>query len=105
MRVWRLQISSSLYWPPYSFPKWPTEAVPSGREVVVFRVLPVCLLSPYSALPLDSDPGDRPQLATKVALAQSRPMTELNRHQRETWTLERHDVSIVVALRWLRACL
>lgn len=37
-----------------------------------------------------------PQLATKVALVQSKLTTASNRRLRETWIPERHDVSVVV---------
>ena len=44
------------------------------------------------------------QLATKVALVQSRLTTASNRRLPETWIPERHDVSVVV-LHLLRICL
>ena len=42
-----------------------------------------------------------PQLATKVALGQSKLTTASNRRLRETWIPKGHDVSVVV-LHWLR---
>jgi hypothetical protein len=61
----------------FSF-KLPTEEAPSGREVVVSKVLRVCLFVLYSALRTCSDAKHAPQAATKVVLPQSRLIPELN---------------------------
>jgi hypothetical protein len=82
--------------------KLPTEEAQSGREVVVFKVLRVCLFVLYGALYPCSDAKHAPQVATKVALPQSRLMTELNPRRCEMWIPEPHDVGIL-ALYQLRA--
>jgi hypothetical protein len=79
---------------PNSSFKSPTVEALSGREAVVFRALRV-RLSVFTVLYVLVLMGDVPLKAvTKVALPQSRRMTELNPHKYEMWIHVQHDVSI-----------